>query len=136
MAKVLLRHPGGHRITDPCLKLLKVDFFSDEYWYTGCGDALIEYSDGQNVKKLLILPNAENGLYLKYVDEQGEWLSLGNSEKLGEVTVCLDDWLASTGLFLSKADAWVAVHEFVRSGTRSSSVQWIEPAQIPADGNW
>jgi hypothetical protein len=50
--------------------------------------------------------------------------------------ICSDDWEASAGLFLAPEKAWIAISEFCRSGARSPDIEWIRPADMPADGNW
>lgn len=139
MTKVSFRAPDGTVLVDPNRELLKkaiVELPSD-YWRSVEGTGLLSRSkDGQPVE-LFIFPNLEIGrIYLKYVGGDETWLSLADSARLEEVIECDEEWYASVGLFLLPGQAWVAVDHFLETGERSPEVPWIQPSQMPAEGNW
>lgn len=143
MANLLFRGPTWEEIKNPSPFYLHQLLTNPPrgFWAQGSGDATLEYEEtsGDEIS-LLILPNDEFGIYLKYHRRKGgriveTWLSLHDANRLNEVTTCSDEWLASVGLFLPVEVAAQAVEEFARSGRRSDAVRWITEAEIPETGN-
>ena len=137
--KVLFHPPSGQTVQNPPLEFLHdlVVRPPIEYWNQGSGGATLDYLVGTKKTSLMLFPESELGLYLRYYDEDGNpWLSLRSEERLTEVVECNDEWYVSTGLFLSNEDAWKAVQEFLATGRRSSDVRWISASDIPEGGNW
>ncbi len=99
------------------------------------GEATIKFRDGGRTATLILIADRELGYYLNHEPSGDTWLSLGDPGRLAEV-VCPDDWQASAGLFVPPEKAWLAIHEFCRSGGRSSEIEWIRPEDMPAEGNW
>ena len=99
------------------------------------GDALVRYDDGPLSREMIILSDLQLGYYFQYISDDGRYLSVGDPSRLDEV-VCPDDWYASAGLFVSPDKAWLILVEFCKSGRRADAVEWITPADMPADGNW
>ena len=90
---------------------------------------------------LIVIRHPELGYYLQFLGGEGRfgpediWLSLGDRSRLGEV-VCPDDWQASAGLFVPLPLAWEAIRHFCTSGDRSAAIEWINPQDMPENGNW
>lgn len=144
MKRVVYVAPDGSSIENPELTELK-DYILNrfpEYWHQGNGGATIDfYDENGGQRSLLILPNDEHGIYLKYIIEENgnikeTWLSLEDPEKLDETAECSDEWYASIGLFLPKEKAWLVVEEFCKTGERTDKIQWIDSADIPEGGNY
>lgn len=106
------------------------------YWRQGSGGALIEFTAGSRRASMILLPHEDHGIYLKWLDDDETWLSLGDRSRLDSIVECSDEWFASVGLFVSPGEAWTAVEEFCRSGERTSRIAWIAPEEIPPEGNW
>lgn len=144
MHKVVYQSPNGLSIENIGINKLKeyiIDQFP-EYLYQGNGGASLDFYDGEiHNKSLLILPNEEYGIYLKYlVLENGKvketWLSLEDRLNLNETAECSDEWFASIGLFLPKEKAWLAIEEFYLIGERTNKIEWLDPDEIPEGGNY
>lgn len=144
MGGLVFHGPFGQRIENPSPFYLHQLLVNPPrgFWKQGSGDAAI-HLDGEGGEQisLLILPNEDFGVYLKcHRRKDGRivetWLSLADPTRLGEVTTCSDEWLASVGLFLPPEAAAQAVEEFARFGRRSDAIQWISEAEIPETGNW
>jgi hypothetical protein len=138
MAEVVFRFPSGKREKNPDLELVCQSMLlsPSDFWMKGSGDATIDFVDGDVSRTLLLLPNNEFEIYLKYLEGGKARLSLENPQKLNEVIECLDEWCASKGLFLPKEKAWLAVKEFCETGQLTDKVDWINPSEIPEGGNW
>lgn len=144
MSHIIFRGPTGRVELDPSVGFLRSIILAPptDYWVEGSGDGELESAGtGHNMTRLLILPHSDLGFYLKYLEITdmrivNTHLSLGNRNKLSEVTTCSDDWLASVGLFLTPADAANAIEDFVLTGELSKRVEWIEPDAVPPEGNW
>ena len=136
---VSYEHPGGSVQTDPKLEELKhyiVDL-PTEYWNSGSGNATLSHSNGA---LLLVLPNLQHGVYLKYFRDRNRtddvWLSLADPHALDRGVGCGEEWYASVGLFLSPRLAWSAVSDFCETGGMSDQIEWTRPSAIPEGGNW
>jgi len=83
MAEIIFRAPRGNAIENPDLAWLSQLFLSPvpEYWMQGAGDAIIEFVEGDVLRKLLVLPSDKFEIYLKYLEGEKAWLSLENREK-------------------------------------------------------
>ena len=144
MSKCCFVGPAGERVQNQSASYLHrlITNPPNEFWIQGSGDATLEFeTDDGEKRSLLILPNEEFGIYLHYLKEEGgrmfdDWLSLSDRNRLSEVVPCSDEWMASVGLFLPAESAAIAVAEFARSGQRSQHIDWIEPSELPEDGNW
>jgi hypothetical protein len=144
MSRIVFHGPVGREVLDPSLEFLHAIILSpsEGYWVQGSGGGTLEFlGTGPSKSRLLILPHEGLGYYLKYLEIirnriETTWLSLGDKDKLSEVTTCSDEWLASVGLFLAPADAAIAIEDFVVTGQPSQRVDWIKPDAIPAEGNW
>jgi hypothetical protein len=99
------------------------------------GEARATFRDGDRTAELILIADRGLGYFLKWEPTGDTWLSLGDPSRLAEM-VCPDDWQASAGLFVPAEKAWLAIHEFCRTGGRSSEVAWIRPEDVPAEGNW
>jgi hypothetical protein len=138
MDKVTFNDPRCKNIESPSDEFIDSVFLNppEDYWKVGKGGAMIEYK-GTVIATLIVMQTEEFGFYLKYLDaRKDEWLSLGDPERLDEVTDAGDEWYASIGLFITKVQACSAVKDFCRTGRRSEKINWITPDQIPEDGNW
>ncbi|MGC5327298.1 hypothetical protein [Brevibacillus sp. SYSU BS000544] len=142
--KISFESPDGSMIENPSindLRLNMIDNFPD-FWMQGNGTATINYFDDEKSQRsLLILPNSEHGIYLKYLVMENrrvkaEWLSLENSLALKHTVECSDEWYASIGLFLPLEKAWIAIVEFLLSGERTDKINWINSEEMPEDSNW
>ncbi len=129
-------------LVDACELKSAVLRFPCAYWERGHGGATLMTTqpDGRKLT-LLILPNSEHGIYLHYFEaiagqNVGELLSLNDATKLDIVAECADEWYASIGLFLKPEDAWRGIEDFIQTAQPSSRIQWINPSEIPANGNW
>jgi len=99
------------------------------------GDALLTFGDRQREATLILIGDPELGFYLNYESRGDTWLSVGDRTRLAEV-VCPDDWQASAGLFVPRNKAWHAISEFCTYGTRSQTIEWIRPGELPQGGNY
>jgi hypothetical protein len=104
----------------------------------GSGDGFIDYRDNGHEVTLMIEPNPDYGIYLRFVDdEEGiELLSLSDKNNLSEVVEVNDDLYASLGLFVPIEEAWKAISDFVTTGRASDRIEWISVEDMPEDGNW
>lgn len=142
MPTVIYEPPSGGTDTNLNVDELRNAVLSwpSDYWRVGSGGAILRFADGnERTAMLLVLPHVQeqHGIYLKYSgSDKQEWLSVHDRSKLDHVAECADEWYASVGLFLPKELAWVAIEEFIRSGTKSAKVHWIQPDEVPENGNW
>ncbi len=108
-----------------------------EYWNSGSGNAILSHDSGAT---LLILPNLQHGVYLKYFRDRTRtddvWLSLADPNTLDKTAECGEEWYASVGLFLVPRLAWSAVKDFCETGGMSDKIKWARPSAIPESGNW
>ncbi|MDR9856638.1 hypothetical protein RJP21_23835 [Paenibacillus sp. VCA1] len=146
MNRVIYQAPNGSEIVLHDLLELKthvVEEFPD-YWHEGHGGGIISwYDDERCTRQLLILPNDDYRVYLQYIDKRKNeksyetWLSLQDSENLGEETAEYSDELyASIGLFLPVEKAWLAIEEFCETGERTDKIEWIEDTEMPEDSQF
>jgi hypothetical protein len=143
MSRIVYRSPDGKVVQNPDVSTMQTLITNPPpgYWLSGCGAATIKFEDGASRHCLLILPNANYGIYLKFIVLKNgiakeTWLSLQDRAMLSKVCECSDEWYASIGLFLPKDIAWLAIEEFLKTGKRSEKVNWIRPVELPAEGNW
>lgn len=79
----------------------------------------------------------ELGVFLGISINSEEYLSLGDRERLNEVVdVWGDDLNVSKGLFIPAELAWLGIEELVTNGKLSDKIQWINPKEIPEEGNY
>lgn len=141
MIKTEFHEPSGKIIENIDISEMKkntIDQF-DKYWTQGSGDGLIDYIvDGYNKYSMLIGPNNRYGIYLHFIENEGDnhWLSLNNKDNLDKVTETADEVYASIGLFLPIDIAWEGIKEFLLTGKRSEMITWVKPEVIPVNGNW
>lgn len=142
MGPIVYISPDGKVVRNPVVSTMQTLITNPPpgYWLSGCGAASIEFEDTASRHCLLLLPNANYGIYLKYIVFKNgvaseTWLSLQDCNMLTKVCEC-SEWYASIGLFLPKDIAWLAIEEFLKTGKRSEEVNWIQPGEMPAEGNW
>lgn len=141
MKRAVFSDPNGKDIlicSENWLKSNIIEQF-ETYWLQGSGDGYIDfYEDDINISTLMIGPNAEYGIYLRYINNinKTQLLSLYNINKLNEVVETADEIYASIGLFLPIDIAWEGISDFVKTGEASSGIKWITPDDIPENGNW
>lgn len=142
--KIIYESPKGIIIENPNIDELKCAMINNfpEYWHQGNGSATIDFHDEEKGHlSLLVLPNDEYGIYLKYLKlvngrVQGEWLSIEDDQRLSETVESSDEWYASIGLFLPKEKAWLAIENFLKTGEMSEEIKWISSEDMPEDSNW
>lgn len=143
MAKVIYSGPMRKQELNPNPEYLKLLLLQPPpgYWSQGAGDASIDYREPPLPERtLIVMQDNRLGFYLKYLEAisarvETEWLSLGDRSRLKQVIDC-DDWKVSVGLFIGKEAAANAVAEFAKNGTRSTDVVWIQPEEVPPEGNY
>ncbi|MNC12611.1 hypothetical protein D3C75_603350 [compost metagenome] len=142
--KIVFESPTGAIIENPNVDEIRqsmIDSFPD-YWHQGNGTGSIDYFDDEKGhRSLLIFPNDEHGIYLKYLVMENrrvraEWLSLENELRLNQFVESSDEWYASIGLFMPVEKAWIAISEFLISGEKTDLINWINSEDMPEDGNW
>lgn len=142
--KIVFESPDGATVENPNideLRLSMIDSFPD-YWHQGNGTAIIEYFDDEKGQRsLMIFPNDEHGIYLKYLVMENrrvraEWISLENELTLNQFVESSDEWYASIGLFMPVEKAWTAISEFLISGEKTDLINWINSEDMPEDSNW
>lgn len=144
MSRLIYRSPAGQDVINPSSEFLRAIILTPpaDYWHEGSGDGELEFvGTGPTKTRLLVLPHDDFGFYLKYLEIDGKRivntrLSLGDKNRLSEVTTCSDEWLASVGLFLRPSDAANAIEDFALTGETSERVEWIGPDVVPSEGNW
>lgn len=136
--RIIFRTPSGEEILNPSVAPLRPLFLntSEEFWLRESGDATIYRIEDGKKSELIIMPNHQYGVYLNLSQGSELWLSLHDESLLGEVTEAAEHINASVGLFLPWADAWIAVEEFCRNGRRSEQIRWIQPLEVPPEGNY
>ncbi|GIO31560.1 MULTISPECIES: hypothetical protein [Paenibacillus] len=68
--KIVFESSNGSIIENPNMDYLRENMIdnSPDYWHQGNGTATIDiYDDKKGGRSLLIFPNAEHGIYLKYL---------------------------------------------------------------------
>ena len=128
-------NPDGDLLRDALLDL------PEEYWMAEGGSGILSCENDGVLVQLLLLPNLKvHGVYLKFVLRTSKgietWLSLHNRQALLQTVECEEGWLASAGLFLPPEEAWIAVEQFLRTGEKTSQVEWIRPEDLPTEANW
>ena len=79
----------------------------------------------------------ELGVYIGISYNSKEYLSLFDREYLNEVVdVWGDDLYISKGLFVPAELAWIGIEDFITNGILTDKIQWINPKDIPEDGNY
>lgn len=144
MKQFTFRQPTGKTIANPSPGFVASAILSPpkDYWRQGNGDANIKCSeDGVEKSELIIAENEEFGFYMRFYDYEEHpnpkpWLSLQDRSTLSVTTECCDEWIASVGLFVVPERAAKAVEEFVQTGHKPTSIEWIRPSEIPEDGNY
>ncbi len=144
---LIIENPDGTVIENPDdiqMNILKEKICntSDTFWSQGNGDMVItHYYSAKRYYTLMVFPNDEYGIYLKYDrgnEEVGiEWLSLGNKEKLGEeVAEYSFEMYASIGFFIDAENAWKAVKHFCLTAEKTSEIEWISCRDVPKQCNY
>lgn len=142
--KIVFESPNGTIVENPNVEDLwhnMIDSFPD-YWQQGSGTVTIDYfEENMGHRSLLIFPNDEHGIYLKYLVIENrrvkeEWLSLENPLTLNAFVETSDEWYASIGLFMPLDKAWTAISKFLVSGGRTELMNWINSKDMPEDSNW
>lgn len=140
--RIVFQAPNGLEIENPELYQLMKNMIHEfpEYWQQGNGNGILDFDDeNKGRRRLLILPNAEFGIYLQYIkkdDPKETLLSLFNARELNRTAECGEKLYASIGLFLPKEQAWLAIEEFCKTGEKTDQIDWISPGAIPEEGNW
>lgn len=142
--KIVFESPTGTISENPNIDNLRQSMIYSfpDYWHQGNGTATIDYFDDEKGQRsLLIFPNDEHGIYLKYLVMENrrvkeEWLSLENPLTLNEFVESSEEWFSSIGLFMSLEKAWIAISEFLVSGERTEMINWINSEDMPEDSNW
>jgi hypothetical protein len=139
MATIRFEPPDGADIENPSLDFLQPLFTpqATDFWQQGSGDGVLIYSGMGKISKLILLFHSSLGFHAKYLDhDRRPWLSLSDPNQLSKVIVSGNNWRVSRGLFLPIDRVWNVVADFVSTGERSSSITWIEPRNLPREGNW
>ena len=144
---LIIENPDGTVIENPdntALDLLygRICDLRDIFWNQGNGDMVVtHYYSPKKYYTLMIFPNNEYGIYLRYNrgnEELGiEWLSLGDRYKLGEeVAEYSFEMYASTGFFISPDNACKAVKYFCDTNDRTPDIKWISCEEVPEECNY
>jgi hypothetical protein len=139
MINIKLIAPNGEKLINPENHILNkiLEDFSSDFWLTGSGDLSIDFDNEVIKTSMIVTPQQDLGVYLKYFDQKNQTLlSLKDRSKLGKVVNPGNDWLVSEGLFIANNLAKEAIVEFSRSGENSKEVIWISPDDMPEEGNW
>jgi hypothetical protein len=145
--KLIIENPDGTVVENPDtaqIEYLKGKTMNllDTFWSQGNGEMIItEYYNPKEYSTLMIFPNPEYGIYLRYEgrneDAGTEWLSLEDISKLGEeVAEYSFEMYASIGLFVTTNDAWEAIEYFCLTGERTSAIEWISCENVPEQCNY
>jgi hypothetical protein len=123
----------------------KIYDISSPFWSQGNGDMVItHYYDSKKYYTLMVFPNNECGIYLRYSrydkdnEELGvEWLSLEDKNKLGEeVAEYSFEMYASIGFFITPENAWKAIKHFCLTDKRTTEIEWICLDDVPEGCNF
>lgn len=126
------------------LKSLK-DF--EEEWEKRDGSVVLAcYEDGRKLKKSWFIINEyeELGVYLSHVEftdpnndrKRVLRISLGDRNRLSDVVDVDCDLYVSEGLFIPKDLAWKGIEHYILTGELYDGIEWIDPDEVPEDGNW
>lgn len=132
--------PQGKTIKNIDLSQMKkyiIDEF-ENYWFDSTSDASIQcFLKDKHISDMIIGTNIEYGIFIHYISNTENKLSLYDETKLNEVVdgANCELW-ASTGLFLPKELAWEVIKEFLETGKASDKIKWILPDDIPKNGNY
>lgn len=144
MKQFIFRQPTGENILNPDPGFVASAMLSPPvgYWRQGSGDANIEcWEDGINMSEIIIAENEQFGFYMRFYDNEEHcnpepWLSLQDRSMLAVTAECCDEWFASVGLFVIPERAAKAVAEYIQTGLKPTSIEWIRPSEIPENGNY
>ncbi len=100
------------------------------------GDAIVEYEDGENYSRIIVVSHEDLGFYLNYTNhEEVAYLSVWDRSRLSEI-VCPDDINISAGLFLPRDKTYEALSLFADNGNLPQNVEWVCEEDMPENGNW
>ena len=146
-SRLIIENPDGTVIENPDdtqINILrdKICDISDPFWHQGNGDMVItHYYSSKKYYTLMIFPNDEHGIYLKYDrgnEEIGiDWLSMADREKLGEEMAEYSfEMYASIGFFITPENAWKAVNHFCLTAEKTTEIEWISCEEVPEECNY
>ena len=146
-SKLIIEIPDGTVVENPDytqMEMLrdKICDISDVFWNQGNGDMVMtHYYSPKKYYTLMIFPNNEHGIYLRYDrgnEEVGiEYLSLGDINKLGkEVAEYSFEMYASVGFFIEPKNAWKAVNHFCLTADKTTEIDWISCQEVPEECNY
>lgn len=103
-----------------------------------CGDVFVGYKSEDVESYMDIIDGNDMGYYLHYINskEKFEKLSSGSSERLTEVIEYDVDCYASAGLFVPVDTALKEIEFFCKTGSITDNIKWINPNEVPEEGNW
>lgn len=125
-----------------------------DYWKQGNSGCLFSlYEDEVIMKRLGVGFYDELGLCLTYEEfydkEVGTvtgkkticrmsdpLLAVYDETKLDRVVDIDCELYVSEGLLLPPGLAWKGIEEFIKTGEKSSGLKWIDPDELPEEGNW
>ncbi|MDE7136847.1 MAG: hypothetical protein K2O29_00085 [Ruminococcus sp.] len=108
------------------------------YW-SSVSTACIEvhyYENDELIAALFINVHLDYGIYLNYSSRGEEKLSVFDKNKLNEIIWTKNVCDFSMGLFLPPELAWKGIKEFLETGTASKEIEWMNPDDLPEDGNY
>lgn len=97
------------------------------------------HTDADKDASLCVASLKEYGVFLGYQNDKASkyCLSLNDRSRLNEVADVWGDGLyVSIGLFISPELAWKGICEFAASGNLYEGIEWIDPNEVPEDGNY
>jgi len=107
------------------------------YWLSAnSSTAEIHYFEDENlIASLIINVSIDNGIYLRYESNE-EKISVFDKTKLSTIIWTKDVCDFSLGLFLPPQLAWDGIKEFLQTGNASNKINWMNPEDLPENGNY
>jgi len=107
------------------------------YWLSAnSSTAEIHYFEDENlIASLIINVSIDNGIYLRY-ESNKEKISVFDKTKLSTIIWTKDVCDFSLGLFLPPQLAWDGIKKFLQTGNASNKINWMNPEDLPENGNY
>ena len=101
----------------------------EEYWTYGSGSGTISFKNGAEERLLSLSFREESGFLLQYaaIDLTDIYVAISSSDYSRIVTIHIggEPWEIPAAFFVSKVDAWTAADEFLSSGCRAPTLEWV-----------
>jgi hypothetical protein len=129
---------SGTKVENPTPAQAHALLFEDQKAWKFTPDASIVLSEGERSCTLLIVRVPNVGYYVQFVEgSHALWVLVQDRSELGEHTIRMSDGSdISQGLICDQGTTWLAIEWFLKTGSRSRTLDWLQDKDLPSEARF